>query len=691
MKNDFKEKKISIIIPVYNGFDVLKLCLESMKNIEYINYEVIVVDDCSTDSPDYSIQDFGGFVLRNKHRLGPAISRLEGAKVATGEVVAFIDADCRPYKDWLKKVNCFLTKDVGGVGGVYVHKQGKGFFSKFLSLFSSYWFSQWNNVDIDFLLGGNSAYWKDVVLQSEVFKNIKLLDNLNSGDDTLMNLAISKKHKLVFKQDLKVEHVNFGFLSYINRQIKRGFSRTIISFFFPKEKVFNSKDLPVVRMIMQLLATFLCIINLFFLSIRPTVLLMSMCFLTHYKELAFLQQKTKDIYFSIYAMVVLFFRNCAYLLGALKGAICIFSKFISLLLEKLIIVGNLLNPFVPSRMHFFVTKRCNAACAYCFTLNYQNTTNELSLEEVEKITKKIKIMPWLVFTGGEPFMRTDIDEIAYLFYKNCKTRFFVFTTNGYFSDNVIMTVKKVLLLCPRAFITIQVSLDDVAEHNDAIKKLSGCFERTRKIIKELNNLKKHYPKIKITASTVINEKNHHRLKEIIRYFHDQLKIDNHFVCFPRGVREEGRPQFIDLKEYSAILKLLKGLAKDKNRSFFCLLYEILYDRSLLVAEQLLTGKIKNRQCMVIRKNLIVDEMANVLLCELIPVKLGNLLQEKSLSGLLRKRNVEEERNKIFSKGCYCNWGCAVITNMIFKANIITVILSGILRFLFKRKRVSYIQ
>lgn len=90
--------KLSIIIPVYNTSHFLKKCLDSVINQTYKNLEIIVVNDCSTDNSmsiieEYLKKDKRTKVVTHEKNKGLFQARLSGAKVATGDYIAFLDSD----------------------------------------------------------------------------------------------------------------------------------------------------------------------------------------------------------------------------------------------------------------------------------------------------------------------------------------------------------------------------------------------------------------------------------------------------------------------------------------------------------------------------------------------------------------------------------------------------------------------
>ncbi len=101
-------KKISVIIPTYNEKGVLEGSIESLGNQTYSDFEIIIVDDGSTDGTldilnnlQKNLQDF--YFFEQKH-MGAGAARNLGAKNAKGSILVFVDADMTFDKDFLKNL-----------------------------------------------------------------------------------------------------------------------------------------------------------------------------------------------------------------------------------------------------------------------------------------------------------------------------------------------------------------------------------------------------------------------------------------------------------------------------------------------------------------------------------------------------------------------------------------------------------
>lgn len=110
--------KVSVVVCAYNAERTMDSCLASLKEVNYPNYEVIVVNDGSRDRTLEITQRYDYVRLINQENKGLSVARNIGMAAATGEIVAYTDSDCMVDPDWLTYlVAKFLSSDVAAVGG----------------------------------------------------------------------------------------------------------------------------------------------------------------------------------------------------------------------------------------------------------------------------------------------------------------------------------------------------------------------------------------------------------------------------------------------------------------------------------------------------------------------------------------------------------------------------------------------
>ncbi|KKP40662.1 hypothetical protein A2130_03745 [Candidatus Woesebacteria bacterium GWC2_33_12] len=124
--------KISVIIPTFNEEDVILDCLKSLSKQSLQNFEIIVVDDGSTDKTLDKIKNFK--ILQQKH-LGAGAARNLGAKSATGEILVFVDSDMTFDQDFIRN----LTLPI-------IQGKTRGTFSKdeYVANWNNVWSRCWN-------------------------------------------------------------------------------------------------------------------------------------------------------------------------------------------------------------------------------------------------------------------------------------------------------------------------------------------------------------------------------------------------------------------------------------------------------------------------------------------------------------------------------------------------------------------
>ena len=111
---------ISIVVPAFNSEKTIGKCLDSLLAQDYPedSYEIIVIDNNSTDSTLDIIEKYPVLKFSEKNYQSAYAARNVGIKVSKGEIIAFIDSDCEADTNWLTQgVKLFADKNIVGVGG----------------------------------------------------------------------------------------------------------------------------------------------------------------------------------------------------------------------------------------------------------------------------------------------------------------------------------------------------------------------------------------------------------------------------------------------------------------------------------------------------------------------------------------------------------------------------------------------
>src|SRR5262249_8955580 len=93
--------RVSVVVCTYNGGRTLEQCLHSLLALDYPDYEVIVVDDGSTDATPAILARFSTVRIIRQPNRGLSVARNVGLRAATGAVIAYTDSDCFARPAWL--------------------------------------------------------------------------------------------------------------------------------------------------------------------------------------------------------------------------------------------------------------------------------------------------------------------------------------------------------------------------------------------------------------------------------------------------------------------------------------------------------------------------------------------------------------------------------------------------------------
>lgn len=110
LKENIENKLVSVIVPVYNVYEHIDGCIESILSQSYKNFELILVDDGTPDGSaekceEYALKD-DRIIVVHKPNAGQGNARNIGIDIADGEFVAFVDSDDYIHKDYIKVMLC---------------------------------------------------------------------------------------------------------------------------------------------------------------------------------------------------------------------------------------------------------------------------------------------------------------------------------------------------------------------------------------------------------------------------------------------------------------------------------------------------------------------------------------------------------------------------------------------------------
>lgn len=189
-------KKVTILIPVYNGERYIAESIKSILDQTYKDFELLIINDGSTDKTNDIIKSFKDIRIRlieNPKNLGLILTRNKGLKESTGEYIAFLDSDDIAYPSRIEKQITFLEKnqDFGMVGSWVKIIDEK---SKETDIKWKYFLSP-NKIPFE-LLFNNYFTQSSVIIRKKILQNETYREGFAPAEDYDLWVRIAEKTKV---------------------------------------------------------------------------------------------------------------------------------------------------------------------------------------------------------------------------------------------------------------------------------------------------------------------------------------------------------------------------------------------------------------------------------------------------------------------------------------------------------------
>ncbi len=200
--------RVSVVIPVYNAERLLPECLAALAATSGADYEVVVVDDSSTDRSREIAAAAGCRVVPSGGRLGPAGARNRGVEAATGDILFFVDSDVMVRPDTLRRLAEAFTDDPTLDGAIAVQAPAMRYrnpCSRYKNLWMYYTYARRAGEDVPLFYTTAAAIRRRTFVDSGGFD----LNYTNPNvEDTDFGQKLARLgYRVRVLPDLEVEHV----------------------------------------------------------------------------------------------------------------------------------------------------------------------------------------------------------------------------------------------------------------------------------------------------------------------------------------------------------------------------------------------------------------------------------------------------------------------------------------------------
>lgn len=294
-------------------------------------------------------------------------------------------------------------------------------------------------------------------------------------------------------------------------------------------------------------------------------------------------------------------------------------------LAKNIALSNVRELSAPYKMTYALTYRCQCRCSMCGIWR-KGPFRELTLDQITEFFRNTEGLSWVNLTGGEIFLRQDLLDVLAAMAKHCRDLYLLnFPTNGYETDVIVTTVKRMLASMPFPKVLITVSLDGPSDLHDAIRNVPASWDRAVETYRRLRLLRNN--RFAVYFGMTLQRANAHAFEETVRAVRERIN-DIRYQDFHVNIAHtsqhyygnagcgvgEDKPQL--LRQLEQIEALRRG-----NRFHPVNFLEQRYQR---MASSYLTSNKTPVACQALAASFFMDPAGTVYPCTIFDEPIGNI-------------------------------------------------------------------
>ncbi|MBL8211632.1 MAG: radical SAM protein [Bryobacterales bacterium] len=323
-------------------------------------------------------------------------------------------------------------------------------------------------------------------------------------------------------------------------------------------------------------------------------------------------------------------------------------------------------------LFLFVTSRCNSLCRTCFYADKLNSRDDLTYDQILKLSDTAGPFEKLWLSGGEPFLRPELAEIITRFAAHNGVKNVNLPTNGLLPDKIFPTIDRVLAETPEHFsIDLNFSLDGVGATHDAIRGVPNNYRRTLDTIAKAEARYKNIRRLRRNVLSVITRENYHEIVRLGLELAADGRIDGHYFEAVRGQAPDPTLKNLTTAELAELHRRLLPFHRHYARKLFAHLSPVV--RGLATA--LYLGNLKLHfdlhescfegprrwpmPCSAGETTLVVDHNGRFRSCEMRET-IGTLADfNYDVQAALQSEAMRREVAAIQTANCWCTHSCFI--------------------------------
>ncbi len=306
-------------------------------------------------------------------------------------------------------------------------------------------------------------------------------------------------------------------------------------------------------------------------------------------------------------------------------------------------------PATPPFLVLFINSICNLTCEHCFYWRNLNKRDDLTFDEIKKLSDELGEFENLNLSGGEPFIRPEFAEICSLFVENNGVKMIYVPTNGYFTDRTEKQLRELLKLESLQLFVLEFSLDGMPEYHNRFRGNPKSFDKLLDTYEMAAELQKEDPRVRIHSNIVATHENMDELHELTSYLYQRCPDMEHVnLAVIRGDRKNPSLKGPALEQYKKLYEHIRAVWRNREQGRFGSIVE-----PLLQWAKCKTMETESQYVPCTAGNMsgVIYANGDVGFCEIHP-PIGNL-RSKSFFEIWCSDEAEKLRRSIAAKECHC--------------------------------------
>lgn len=329
----------------------------------------------------------------------------------------------------------------------------------------------------------------------------------------------------------------------------------------------------------------------------------------------------------------------------------------------------------PVHLTLFVTGRCNLRCRHCFHWkDVAAGTDGPSLEEVRSLadsSARMGPLLWVALAGGEPFLRSDLPELAAAFGRHGVQHLSI-PTNGLVGERQHEAVERMLSLCPKTHINVAVSIDGPPKVHDNIRQVEGGHARALRAAERFREQAQRNEKLGAGLIVTVTRENQDVLADHLEELVREVRPDHLTINLARTDALDPTLLEVDLDRYREVVEEKRRLQEEGLLGR----YDHPFARVAEARDRLTYRRVEqvsrgaggpHLSCTAGTLSAVVFEDGTVRACEVLDDELGSLNEVGwDLERLWDSDRARALRRKVRETRCECTWECAQADNVLFR-------------------------